>query len=340
MDVNGKDVLVELDANLEGTLIAAAFVTKSGNSSSNEGKSGNTTVGGTTIPIKATARYDETGGDLICMLALNKTADNAMYFYGTGDIKATGCGFHSDSHSVDQALHLQGNADATAKFFHTVGGWSQTGASGSFSTTPLSGKQEKGNPFSLSITCPAAAGTTITPTGTTGAATVLNALVYKDITMQNNKVAKFAAGVHYIKGTIDLKNGSLLTGTDVTLVLCGSSAKINMNGGSLQLQAPNSSSATYKGFAVIGDTTATATQELQGGPSTYIRGIWYTPKATLSITGNSDFNVNSKYFPIVADKVSVGGTGAINIGIDYNAYGYDEPKELLSNKDRTVWLVQ
>lgn len=320
-----KKVTVTIKGNLEGTIMSLASLTKEGR-------------GPMSINIKAVAKYVEEAGKPVCMLTNNPTADNAMYFRGTGDINATGCGFHSDSSSANQALHLQGAARANADFFTTVGGWKQTGSAGAYSSPPVSGQSIVGDPFNLTTNCPNQAGTAASVTGNAASPTSLSSSVIGNITIGNNKVGAFTPGIHYVTGTIDLKNGALLKGNGVTIVLCGPNAKINMNGGNMQLQAPNMGATA--GFAVVGSPTATSGNTLQGGPTTHIRGIWYTHKSKLTVSGNAAFNVNSAYFPIIADQVEIGGTGSVNIGMDYSAYGFGKPEELMINKGRTVTLVE
>ena len=79
---------------------------------------------------------------------------------------------------------------------------------------------------------------------------------------------------------------------------------------------------------------------LLGGNSTYVRGIYYTPKGKLEISGNSDFNVNSQYFPVVVDQLELGGTGDFNLRVDNDSYGYPEQPSLMTKANRTVWLTQ
>ena len=325
-----KSVKVVIDGHMKGSLLPVAFSSNSGGH--------NTGMDFNDIPVdvSAQAKYIKDTPKKVCMLTLNSHDADAMYFRGSGAINASGCGFQSDSDHLVQSLHLQGNAIATAEFFHTVGGWDKTGTAGSFSTTPKNSATKFGDPFNLNVSCPTASGSSVTVSGNASLPTSLSDNIYNNITARNNNVGAFTSGVHYIKGTLSMTNGGLLTGNNVTLVLCGPNAKIDLNGGSLQLQAP--ATGTYAGFAVVASENATAVNTLQGGPTTWLRGIWYTPKAKLNINGNASFNVNSKYFPIIADKVEIGGTGEINIGMDYAAYGFAEPTQLNLPLNYTVWL--
>lgn len=320
--VSGTDIQVVIDADVDGMLLPVAA----------NGQD-NMSTGDAAISVASTARYLESDPGFVCMLTTNQSAADAIFLSGTRTFTADGCGIHSDSNHPTSAIHLQGNRNAFGDFFHSVGGWSHAGGAGAFSETPVGGKSVFGDPFNLTINCPSSAGSNVTPSN--GA--TLSAATYNNITIQNNRTVSFSAGVHYIKGTIDIKNGGTLIGNNVTLVMCGANANLDMNGGVLELQAPTT--GTYPGFAVVGDSTATHANDLEGGPSTFVRGIWYTPKAALQISGNADFNVNSAYFPVIANTFYLNGSGSMTIKMDFDAYGYGEPTELLTTAERSVWLV-
>jgi Flp pilus assembly protein TadG len=324
-------VQVVITGTMQGTFLPVAINVGGLQSGDSEWSKGNANLG-----VVSRANFLRSKGSMVCMLTLNETAQNAMYFSGSGNITATKCGFQSNSNHAEQALHLQGSAVATADFFNSVGGWDITGNRASFSTPPVAGVAPFEEPFKLNVACPAGVGTDITIGTSTRAAPVsLTQSIYRNIIVRNNKYAAFTPGIHYIKGEVTM-TGGLLSGTGVTIVLCGPAAKLNMNGGALAIEAPKT--GTYAGFAIIGDASATSQQEMQGGADTYIRGIMYTPKAGVRISGNSDFNVNSKYFPLISDYVTLTGSGKVNIDSDYEAYGFTLPQDLMVPAVNTVWL--
>jgi hypothetical protein len=242
---------------------------------------------------------------------------------------------------------MNGGGTADASFFHTVGGWSQAGSSGQFRIdgvlgNPESGKATFGNPFASTIVpdCAGRSGGNATASnGTSEAApSQFTSQAYNNVTIGSNRGGKFTQKTVYVFGTVDIK-GALLA-TDTTIVLCGANAKIEMGAqGVLKLQAPSSGGA-HNGYAVVAQNSVTQLSTLRGGAGTYIRGMWYTPKAGLDIGGNSEFNANSAYFPIVVDEFKVSGTGKVNIGIDYAAYNYTRPNDLVKTGQNTVYLTK
>jgi Flp pilus assembly protein TadG len=331
---SSTDIKVVIDATVEGTLLPVVVHVQSGQGGDNGGNG----LADADISVDATARVTEGGSQPMCVVTLNPSAANALYIRGSGAFTATACGMFSNSTSATAAANFQGAITASADFFFSVGTWQITGSAATYNHTPESGKSAISNPLSgTNVTCPSSAtASSVSPGGNSVSPTSLGGN-YTDITMQNNKYANFTAGTHYIFGEIDLKNGGVLTGSGVTLVLCGADAHINMNGGSLQIQAPTSGS--YAGYAIIGSSTATHESTLQGGPDTWIRGAYYTPNAKLTISGNATFNSNSKYFPIIVDQLETGGTGAINIENDATFYGFPGLDNMTTTSTRDVYLV-
>ncbi len=304
--------------------------------------------------IRARAKYIRGADKLVCVLALNPSSDQsisaqAFHLQGNGGFEAKGCGVHSDSTHATQSIYMNGGGVADASFFHTVGGWSQAGSSGVFKIdgelgSPEGDKATFGNPFASTVTpdCAGRSGSNASASnGTSEAApTQLTSATYNSITIGSNRAARLTQKTVYVFGEINIK-GALLA-TDTTIVLCGANARFNMNGNDgsvLKLQAPSVGGA-HNGYAVVAENSATQQSSLLGGAGTYIRGIWYTPKAGIDIGGNSEFNANSAYFPVVVDEFKVSGAGKVNIGVDYEQYGYVKPTQLVKFGDDQVYLTK
>ncbi|MCB1381164.1 MAG: hypothetical protein KDK89_22760 [Alphaproteobacteria bacterium] len=340
IEVDGNSVSVSIQTIVNGTLLAVAFP-KSGSWIEGETHvdSDNLSLPAVAFNVSAGAEAEPGDSYYRCMIALNTTLSNNIYIRGTGEFTADECAVHSDSNHASTSIHLQGNADASASKFTAVGGWSQTGGAGSFSTTPVGDKPVAGDPYSLTVADPGGSATSLTIKKKDGNVS-LSATKYENITVQAQGMATFSPGTHYITGTLSLGSQATVIGDGVTLVLLGSNSKIDMNsGGTLKLEAPTE--GDHPGFAVIGDPSATTVQTntVQGGAGGYIRGVWYTPKHKLYITGNGDFNTASNYFPVVADNVEIGGNGEFHLGFDWEEYDYPEPLELQFTQPGKAKLV-
>ena len=262
-----------------------------------------------------------------CIIALNPTMADALYFRGTGDFVASNCSAHADS-SDGSAVTVQGNSTASATGFSAVGGYQVIGG-GKFSPTPVAGAAKIGDPFSVSVSTPGGACLSQTIKKQNGAVT-LSPGKYCDIDIQTQGNVTMSAGTYYISGSLAMGSQAELAATSgVTLIFTGSTSVLSMNSGSsIKLYAPQT--GQYAGFAVIQDPSvaASVTHNVQGGANTEIRGIWYTKTGKLYVTGGGGFNQTSGYFPMVVDNLEVGGNGQVNVGFDWSTYGYPKPEPL------------
>jgi hypothetical protein len=327
VEVDGENVSVDIDAVVEGTLLALAFPSAGAKVDADTAEDSGPALPAVAFGLQAAAMAEEGESGTRCLIALNPSMANAIYIRGTGDFIADDCEVHANSSNAS-AIHLQGNAEATADAFTTVGGWKQTGGAGWYSETPEGGKSLVTDPYTLTVADPGGSAASANIKKQNGNVT-LSALKYSNITIGAQGTATFSPGVHYITGTISLGSQATLNGTNVTLVLLGNNAKIDMNSGAtLKLQAPTG--GTYPGFAIVGNPNATTVQTntVQGGAGSYIRGIWYTPKHKLYVTGNGDFNASSTYSPMIVDNIEIGGNGFFKIGMDHTDYGYSKPAQM------------
>ena len=327
--VEGNEATVLIATTVEGTLLKLAFLPLADGKPNRANIAFTVNSGASSVPGEGSYR---------CILALNASMADAVYVRGTGNFTAANCAVHADS-SSSSAIHFQGNASATAKAFTTAGGWSKTGGAGSYSPEPEAKQAVSGDPLKLSVTVPSGTASDVSVKKQNGNVSLAQAK-YNNITLQAQGTATFTAGVHYITGTLSLGSQSVLTATaGVTLVL-GNNAKIDMSSGStLKLHAPKT--GTYAGFAEVQDQSASPTgvNSVQGGAGSEIRGIWYTPKQKLYITGNGDFNSNSQYSPVIIDNIEIGGNGTFTVRNDWTAYGYDEPVKLYHSNARSSRLT-
>lgn len=350
VSVSGKNVIVEVDTTVEGTLLKPVFMGKSkddpastksvvgagSNSSSGQSKIELPTVA-FTVQSKAYGELGETYTS--CIIALNPSMDSAFYNRGTGDFLAKDCMVHSNS-SSSKGMTFQGNAKSTAEKFLSAGGWQKIGNSGSITPSPKESAGSVTDPINISVKDPGGTAASVTIKKQDGNVS-LAASKYNNVTVQTQGVASFTPGIHYITGTLSLGSQATLNGNGVTLVLLGPNAKIDMNSGAtLKLQAPTS--GTYAGFAVMGDksNSTVLTNTIQGGASGYVRGMWYTPRHKFYITGNGDFNSTSTCFPLIADNVEIGGNGSFTTGVGCKSYGFPEFSQLKVTTLATVKLTQ
>ena len=85
-------------------------------------------------------------------------------------------------------------------------------------------------------------------------------------------------------------------------------------------------SGTYAGFLFVDSRVnkPTIATNVTGGGCLKLEGIVYQPSRALNIGGNGQINQNSKYFAMVADRYSLGGTGDLYMKTDYAAAGFPD----------------
>jgi Flp pilus assembly protein TadG len=136
-----------------------------------------------------------------------------------------------------------------------------------------------------------------------------------DLTYSGSGGTRLETPVVYIFGKVNTLGSGGLFAPNTTLVLCGPDARINMTGsGGLFVSAPTT--GPRAGYAVMGDAQVTKPMTINGSGGSYIRGIWYTPKAGLEFAGSGGLNqTTSNYFPLIVSRLTFSGSGGVKIGI-------------------------
>jgi Flp pilus assembly protein TadG len=322
-------VAVEVSSKIKGTLTKIAFGNKND----------------VQMVQKAIAEAEETDGYKVCVFATNDHAVDSIYLYGTGALTAESCALYSNSDSAS-AIHVQGNKTVVADGMYALGGVKRTGQAWKALPSFVQALETMDDPFDIEVDETASSTNDIQ----SNANVSLNQDKYRNITIKKG-TATFTPGVHYITGTLTVQSQGKVVGNGVTLVLLGKNARIDLQaGGVLDLTAPTAAQLPmgqkeFAGFAIIGHTNdadekSNVVNTLNGGAGSNIRGIVYTPNQKLQISGNSDFNVDSKYSPLIADTIELGGNGALTIGLDWAAYGFDQPEGLVVPSSVQVHLVE
>lgn len=172
-------------------------------------------------------------------------------------------------------------------------------------------------------------------------------VIAKDLSFSGTgSTINFTTPVVYLFGKLSVSGSAAITATGTTFVLCGANAGLSKSGtGTIQIKAPQTGAT--KGFAVIGDST-TQNIAMSGSTTSFVRGIWYTPKAAMTFSGDNKFNQNtSNYFPLIVKGITLSGNAGLNIGLDYKkpdpnsnlpADAYDKPDALIKTQNE-VYLT-
>ncbi len=234
-----------------------------------------------------------------CIVALEETADRALYFTGTADVNAD-CGVATNSSSAE-AIYVGGRAELTADLVMAFGGVEVAGAATLTTESPV---QE----FSSKAVDPYGAegdDLQIPPVGACdyGAVTagddavMLPGRYCGDLTVQGSNVS-FSPGVYIIDGGDFVSNAnSDMYGDGVTFILTASDpanvGNIRMNGSTTADFTAPALGEEYAGILFFQDPAATeygASNVFNGGSNLLFDGVLYFPNQEVTFTGGANFS--------------------------------------------------
>jgi Flp pilus assembly protein TadG len=259
------------------------------------------------ISVRAVANYKAPGQ--ACMLALDKTAKNALQFWGNNTTTLSGCNVMSDSLS-SQSLSVGGSSTVTVPCAIAVGGV-YVNATLDLTSCPstISHAEPVPDPYA-DLPAPDTSGPCQTVDTEPGRH--CNGLSFKD-------TETLSSGVYIIDGgTFSLDSSANITGSNVMFYLTnGATLKFNGNA-TFNLSAPTS--GTYSGILFYSDRTQSdANQQFNGTSSSVLTGVLYFPTQALSINGN--YTGANGCMQVVADTISYSGNATLSGSC--SAYGMD-----------------
>jgi Flp pilus assembly protein TadG len=224
-----------------------------------------------------------------CVLALNRTADNAVWFQGSSYTNL-GCGVASNSNSTN-SISANGSSQAYVSLARASGGISNSGGLHANATRTHANIVK--DPYA-SLLAPTPSGPcldgSVSPSQTKQ---LLPGFYCRGINIKG--VATLAAGVYIVAGgDFTVNSGAKLTGDGVTIILTNTSggayAQANLNGNAtIQLTAPTS--GPWAGVLFYQDRNApvsvTAINKINGDANSKFKGVMYFPSQSVQMNGNA-----------------------------------------------------
>ena len=124
----------------------------------------------------------------------------------------------------------------------------------------------------------------------------------------NGGTVTLAAGTYFSNGDINL--GGTVTGTNVTLVLLGTS-KFSINGGTVNLSAPTTNSFSTSLNGVLIDDQSSGAVTINGNGAVRLAGAMYFPKADVSFGGTAQ-PTNTTCSEVIAKTLNMTGGGYLS----------------------------
>ena len=262
-----------------------------------------------TIKARAVATYVSSAN--ACILSLDPSASQAVYFNGSSTIKLVGCNVMADSIS-SSSVYSQGASLLSVPCLMTAGDVSinanvtETGCS-----SPMTQLAPVADPFrnvaepAVTGNCQNSNGNTLQPGRYCGGLSL-------------NGTVNLKPGTYIIDGgTLKTNGNANITGTGVTFYLANN-AQISINGNSnMNLTPPTS--GTYSGMLFFGSRSNSASTSItiNGSSTSSMTGAIYFPNQTVSYIG--DFQGANGCTQVVARIIQWSGNSSL--GVDCSAYG-------------------
>ena len=257
-----------------------------------------------TVPIRARSVARIAGGRPACILALDKSAPQAVGFSGSSTLELDACDIASNSIAND-AIDFSGATSVTAECASAVGGID--GAAGSLTLTDCAsvfeGTRSFPDPYEhLTLPTPGACDSAlkddlrVTPTEsrTVSPGTVCSAGAGGANVMIQGTIT-FNPGVYIFDGVnLNINATAVLRGTGVTFVFTGGTT-VDINGGAdIELVAPSDPLDPYQGVLFFADPAdAGLSHTLNGNSATSFTGVLYFPTSNVTFAGTNDANPNA-----------------------------------------------
>jgi len=265
-------------------------------------------------PVLASARSVAVyrGAGNACILALNKTAAQAVQVQGSTTVNLVGCDVMSNS-IANNSINIWGNAKLTANCVSAAGNVAINKDNATLACgAPIIQAPRAKDPFA-SLPAPSPGNNRSVPNGQN---VTLNPGNYNSgMNLKNNITMN--PGTYYVSGgDFKVNAGAVVTGSGVTIYLQnGSSVSINGNS-HISISAPQS--GTYSGILFFGDRNATSgSATINGDDTSSLTGDMYFPSQPVSFLGN--FSGKNGCMQIIADTVT--WTGNSTVGVDCAAQG-------------------
>lgn len=232
-------------------------------------------LGITQIPVHATSTASRAiDGPPVCILALNRTANDAVAFSGGTSFIGENCAIYSNSSSAS-AISISGTALVKSAGMCAYGSVSDLVG---VTPKPLTGCPRVEDPFKNVPTTTAVGCSYNKVSVQPHESVMLNPGTYcNNLSLKGN--VTLTPGLYVIKnGALNVDSQATVTGDGVTFYLSGSGASFTINaGGKISLTAMTS--GAYKGMLIVQDrfSNAGAVNNLNGNSDTYLKGAIYLP---------------------------------------------------------------
>jgi Putative Flp pilus-assembly TadE/G-like len=244
-----------------------------------------------------------------CILALNKSASQAINIHGNTTVTLVGCDVMANSIAND-ALNIWGSATLSTDCAVSAGGYANSGGltlTGANCPSVVTQAPRARDPFA-GLATPSTGPSLSVPNGNNNTVTLSPG--YYPSGMDLKGTVTLSPGVYYVSGTgFNVNANAIVTGSGVTIYLASGSQVSMMGNAHVSLSAPQS--GTYSGILFFGDPSATSgSNTFNGDSSSSLTGNIYFPTQAVTYSGN--FSGVNGCTHVVADTVQWTGSATVS----------------------------
>ena len=250
------------------------------------------------MEVSAMARATTESGPPICVMSTETGGGSTISFKDKTDFHADNCVVHTNG-TGGPALHIAGQATATASDFCAVGG--AAGAPHKFSPAPREGCTPIADPAYAIPAPPTGPCTTLTLVDAGENVVLAPGRYCNGLTIRG--AARLAQGIYYFEQPLIIEGDATVTGDEVLLHFHSAAAHFDIKGrASVELVAPKS--GPYNGFLM---TQTAITSELdsfiQDFSNVDFVGALYMPRMDLNVRTEARLGVETDYIALIFDSV-------------------------------------
>ncbi len=265
-----------------------------------------------------------TGGDPVCVLALDPSSGDALTLDSNSGIDLEGCTIHVNS-SHSSALSTLSNATVSADSTCIVGNY--TGSGSSYTPAPETACDSMADPLA-GLAEPASAPCDFNNFAEDDYTTPLNPGIYcGGLELNGNSNTTFNAGTYVISGgNFYLDSNTIVQGTGVTFFLTnGALIEFNSNT-SVDFTAPTT--GIYAGILFFQDPDDGGIHVLDSNISGVLEGVIYLPNGYLHSDSNTDISGSSACTMLIARRFNFNSNSGLNLDYDPSACSVPLPAGL------------
>ena len=244
-----------------------------------------------------------------CILALDKTAEQAVYVSGSGAVNLDGCDVASNSNAKEDSLYVWGSGSLSADCVRASGGIKTkngaitvTGCSG-----PVSNAPRLPDPFK-DLEAPASKGLSKTDTSKASQTTSLDPGYYSNgMDLKGDVTLK--PGNYYVESGFKVNSNATVTGSGVFIYLAPG-ANVDVNG-TANITLSAQTSGDYNGILFYGDREGDGDNKFNGNAAMHLTGNLYFPTQKVTYQGNYSGHDGCTF--IVADTVEISGSTKLGV---------------------------